>query len=93
MDQTLFILVLVVAAAVCGVAGLSRYIGQFKIGERMAARRAAYKIENASANQAFDDPLLRALISCPNCGAAGQFDVIGKNQCQCHNCSTTWEAS
>lgn len=91
MDNTLFILVMVVAAAVVGTAGLSRYISHFKIGERMAARKAALKIENASADQALNDPLLRALISCPQCGAAGDFDVVNGKQCRCRRCGTAWD--
>ena len=91
MDNKLFIIVLVAAAAVIGAAGLSRYINNLRIGERMAARKAALRIENATADDALSDPLLRSLIACPQCGTAGQFDVLDGKQCRCHNCAAVWD--
>lgn len=93
MNNTGFLVALVATVALIGTAALSRYVGHFKIGDRIAARRAAYKIEHATADQAFSDPLLRSLIACPSCGAAGDFDVVGKKQCRCRQCGTAWDAA
>jgi len=87
-----FIVALSVTAALLLVVGLAKYIGHFEIGKKIEARREAYRIENASADQAFNDPLLRSLISCPQCGTAGDFEVVGKKQCTCNRCGHTWSA-
>jgi hypothetical protein len=88
----LLIIILVTILLVGIVAGVSRYLSHFRIAERAAARIAEYKIENASPDDAFNDPQLRALIACPGCGARGQFEVTRKKQCVCQVCSTTWDA-
>jgi hypothetical protein len=88
-----FIVALVATALLLAIAGLAKYIAHFRIGDRIAARREAYRIEHASADQAFDDPLLRSLIACPQCGTAGDFDVVDKKQCRCRACGATWSAS
>ena len=87
-----FIVALVATAVLIAVAGVGKYVTHFQIAERIAARREARRIENASANDAFNDPMLRALISCPACGTAGEFDVVGKKQCKCRKCGHLWDA-
>lgn len=87
-----FIVALSVTAALLLVVGLSKYVAHFEIGKKIEARREAYRIENASADQAFSDPLLRSLISCPRCGTAGDFEVVGKKQCRCNQCGNLWDA-
>lgn len=93
MDNALFIVVLVTAAVVVGAAAFARYVGHFRIGERAAARIATYKIENASPDLALNDPQLRALITCPSCGTAGDFDVVSKKQCKCRKCGHAWNVA
>ena len=93
MNNSEFIITLAITAALLFVVGVSKYIAHFEIGKRIAARREAYRIENATADQAFNDPMLRALIACPSCGVAGDFDVVGKSECRCRACGHTWSAS
>lgn len=93
MNNTGFLVALAAIAVLLAVAFLSKYIAHFNIGDRIAEKRAAYKIENAKADIAFNDPLLRSLISCPGCGTAGDFEVVGAKQCTCNKCGTVWDAA
>ena len=90
MNNAGFIVALVVTVLILGVAGLAKYIGHFEIGKKIEARREAHRIENATGDQALNDPMLRALIACPGCGATGDFDVVNAKTCRCRRCGTEW---
>jgi hypothetical protein len=89
----MFLVVLAVAAAVVGVGAIGKYVGHFKIGDRLAARISEYKIQNAKPDLALNDPQLRALISCPGCKKAGDFELQGRKKCRCNACGTVWDVS